>query len=202
MSADQEGMPTSLSDALRTVAVNSAYDASRCLSKWLRQGVRLHTEGFERVPLHGLGHDAGAERPVVALHMALRGDLEGHTLLVIPMTTARELVRILLGAEAPETDDLDEMARSCLAETANIVSNAFANSWARWLGVTLELTPPRLHEDLLGVILEGMLIEQAMVSDEACLARTQFVMAGKSIDWDYYFLPTPASLRRIEQAVG
>ncbi len=191
-----------LSDALRTIAVNGAYDASRSLSKWLRKGVHLRTDGFARVPLNEVCQGSEMNEPVVALYMQLTGQLHGHTLLAIPTKTALELVDMLAGAVPGTTCELNDLAKSCLEETANIVSNAFTNSWAKCLDVFSELRPPQLRVDFLEVILEAMLIEQAMISDEICLAKTSFNVDGRTLDWDYYLLPTRESLRLIEHSLA
>ena len=67
---DESGID--VADALRTVAVNSSYNASRALSKWFRRGVRLRADGFESIPISELAHVAGPpEEPVAAAHMML-----------------------------------------------------------------------------------------------------------------------------------
>ncbi len=193
---------TDLAKALNTIAINGAYDASRSLSKWLHKGVHLHTEGFERINLEDVCQGPEMVEPVVGLHMLLTGHLHGHTLLVLTLPVARELVDTMMGKPIGTTQELDEMARSCLEETANIVSNAFANSWAKWLNIDSELRPPQLHMDYLEVILQAMLIDQAMVSDEICLARTEFHLDEKRMDWEYYLLPTQESLHLLEESIG
>lgn len=188
-------------NALHTIAINGAFNASRAMSKWLHRGVRLSTEGFERVPLRDIcqGADAGSE--VAALHLELGSQMHGHTLMVMSRATALELVDVLTQKPEGTTKEFDEMARSCLQETGNIVSSAFINSWAKWLDIHTAPQPPQLHVDMLEAILQAVVIEQASVSDEVFLAKTSFSVDGKWLDWKYYVLPTPISLRLIETSM-
>lgn len=189
-------------NALHTIAINGAFDASRAMSKWLHKGVRLSTDGFAKTPLRELGKNREDSEPVVALHMQLADQLHGHMLLVLPLNSAKALADILMGQPIGTTKELDEMARSCLQETGNIISTSFVNSWSKWLELTTEPQPPQLRVDLFEAILQSMLVEQALVSDEVFMAKTTFSMDGQWLDWDLYLLPTPSSLRLIETSLS
>ena len=60
-------------DALRAAAVNSSYSTSRALSKWLKRGVRLHTEGFVRQPLSEFSHAAGPPDQIAGATRSVAG---------------------------------------------------------------------------------------------------------------------------------
>lgn len=189
-------------NALHTIAINGAFNASRAMSKWLHKGVRLSTEGFERVPLKDICKGADADSVVAALHLSLGSQMHGHTLMVMSEPTAFDLVDLMIGRPEGTTKVFDEMAQSCLMETGNIVSSAFVNSWAKWLDIHTEPQPPTLQVDMLEAILQAVLVEQAMVGDEVFLARTSFSVDGRWLDWNYYVLPTPMSLRLIETSLS
>jgi len=187
--------------ALQTIAVNGAFDASRAMSKWLKRGVRLETDGFKRIALHEATHPpSGWEDPVVALRMDLHGQIHGHTLIMMPQKAALEMVDVLMGDEPGTRNDLDDMARSCLQETGNIISGSFMNSWAKWMEIQSEPDPPKLIVDMYEAIFEGVMIEQARLGDEVFMAEADFTADGRSLQWAFFILPTPASLRMIEMA--
>jgi|GEM_PF-765955 len=189
-------------NALHTIAINGAFNASRAMSKWLHKGVRLSTEGFERVPLKEICQGESSDTVVAGLHLSLGSQMHGHTLMVMTEPTAFELVDLMTGQPEGTTKEFDEMTQSCLKETGNIVSSAFVNSWAKWLDIHTEPQPPRLQVDMLEAILQAVVVEQAMVSDEVFLARTSFSVDGRWLDWNYYVLPTPMSLRLIETSLS
>ncbi len=187
--------------ALSTIAVNAAFDASRAMSKWIRRGVRLTTDGFQMMPLRSIRFNHDEDQPVVALHSVIGEDLDGQTLAVMSLPTALELVDILLG-QAPGTSQapLDDMGASCMQETCNILSTAFVSSWARCLGVTAESRSPRVLVDYPQALLENVLLEQAKVADEVLFCKTEFSVDGRRLGWEFVLVPAFSSLCKIESA--
>ncbi len=185
-------------NALHTIAVNGAFNASRAMSKWLRRGVRLSTEGFVRVPLAEVCDEARSDETVVGVHLTLGDQMHGHSLLVMPMPTACKLVDIVTRVKLGTTREMDEMAVSCLTETGNILSSSFMNSLSRWLDITAEPSAPQVKIDMLEAIFDAVIVEQAKVGDDAFLAKSVFSVDGQWLEWDFYLLPSPSSLRLIE----
>ncbi|MFO0839662.1 MAG: hypothetical protein U1D55_14190 [Phycisphaerae bacterium] len=184
--------------ALHAVAVNAAFHASQAMSKWLKKGVRLTTEGFVRIPLREIHTQCNPDEPVVMLHMDLENQLHGHILLVLRRDTATELVRRLMPERGDAASELDEMACSCLQETANIVATAFANSVAKWLDLQTQPSTPELRIDMPEAAFGAVLADQAAVSDEVLLSKAVFRLDGQWLDCDLYIVPTPQSFRMIE----
>ncbi len=183
--------------ALHAVAINAAFHASQAMSKWLKKGVRLTTEGFQRIPLREMQTQCGSDEQVVLLHMELQKQLHGHVLMVLREATANELVKRLL-PECADQPQLSEMACSCLQETANIVATAFTNSVAKWLEVDVQPSSPELRIDLADAAFATVLADQAAVSDEVLLSKAVFRLDGQWLEFDFYLLPTPSSFRLIE----
>lgn len=151
-----------------------------------------------KVERQGAPAPGSPDEPVVALHAYLADQLHGHTLMVMSIKTACELVDALLQLPPGTTTELDEMARSCLQETGNIISGAFVNSWAKWLGIHAEPGVPAIKIDLPEAIIDELIVEQAAVGDDVFMAKSSFSVNDRGVSWDFYFLPTPASLRLIE----
>lgn len=88
-----------LEGALRAVAASSSGMDSRSLSKGFRRGVRLKTDGFQRVPIMDATSVAGdPEAGVATVHMDVRGEITGAALLAadaIPRGAGRG-VRVLV----------------------------------------------------------------------------------------------------------
>ncbi len=185
--------------ALHAIVVNSAFSASRAMSKWLKKGVRISTEGFSRVALREAGSVLPHEERVVVLHMELLNQLHGHLMLVMGMQTAREFVeRLMPGCGEEEGEVLGEMARSCLQETANIVATSFSNCVAKWLNIETEPSSPELCIDMPEAVFDAALSAQAMVSDDVLVSKTSFHIEGSRVDCELFVLPTPSSYRLIE----
>ena len=165
-----------------------------------KKGVLLSTEGFERSTIQELCPPVDSIEPVVALHSHLGGQLHGHVLTVISLGAAKERVDILTGAQPGTTKEIDELGRSCLQETGNIIGSSFVNSWAKWLDIHSEPAAPQVLVDLQEAVMQTLLTEQALVSDDVFMAKSVFSVDGRWLDWTFYLLPNPSSLRLIETA--
>lgn len=184
--------------ALQTIAINGAFNASRAMSKWLKRGVKISTDGFKRIPLGSVQERFEENAVIAALHMPLGEQLHGHALLAIPESHAMRLVDLLLGREIGITKSIGEIEQSALEETGNIIASSFLNSWATWLDMHIEPQPPQFVLDLASAVLDGVLAEQAAVSDEVFLAATEFVVDDQRIEWVFLLLPAPSGMRLLE----
>lgn len=194
------GLDTVRRNALQTIAVNGAFNASRAMSKWLKRGVKIATEGFSQVSLGGVSTMLDESQPVVGLLMKLTDQMHGHSLLTIPYASALRLVELLMGQSPGSVTEIGELEQSCLEETGNIISGAFVNSWATWLDARIEPAVPQFVIDLPSAIIESTIAEQALVSDELFMARTDFKIDDRAVEWMFILLPSPSAMRLIEMA--
>lgn len=184
--------------ALQTIAVNGAFNASRAMSKWLKRGVRIATDGFTQVPLKDVAGTFDASTPIVALHLPLSRKNHGHALLAISKEHALRLASILTGQTADPPSEIGELEQSCLEETGNIIACSFVNSWSTWLDVHIEPAAPRFVIDYPGAVFDALLADQALVNDEVMIARTEFVVGNEWLEWVFILLPAPSVVRLIE----
>ncbi len=187
-------------NALRTIAVNGAFNASRALSKWLTRGVKLSTGGFERTPLSEVGAMFSTDVPIVALRMPLSDRMHGHSFLAMTEANALLLCDMLMQQPAGTAVEFGEIERSCLEETGNIVSSSYMNGWSTWLDMEIAPGPPEFATDLPEAILDGLVAEQAIVSDEVFMARTDFFAGEQCLEWMFVFVPAPSAMRLIESS--
>ncbi|MGB0714954.1 MAG: chemotaxis protein CheC [Phycisphaerae bacterium] len=189
---------TARREALQTIAINGAFNASRAMSKWLKKGVKLDTDGFSRVSLNDVTAQFDENEPIIALVMDLQEQMHGFAVLAMQETDARCLVDLLMQQSPGTTKEFGEIERSCLEETGNIISGSYVNSWSTWLEIEIEPYVPQFVNDLPGAILQGVLAEQALVGDEAFMARTNFFINDQSLEWLFMLLPSPSAMRLIE----
>ena len=187
-------------NALRTIAVNGAFNASRAMSKWLKRGVKISTEGFTQVALSDVTSQFDDSDPIVALLMPLTGHVRGHTLLAMHTKDALRLADLLLGQPLGTSREIGELERSCLEETGNIISSSFLNGWATWLDMPISPGAPQFVHDLPDAVVDGVLSDQARMSDEVYLARTDFIVDDQWLEWVFLLVPAPSAIRLIETA--
>ena len=111
---------------------------------------------------------------------------------------ALHLCDLLLQQPVGTATEIGEIEQSCLEETGNIVSSSFMNGWSTWLDMEIAPGPPEYAVDLPEAVLDTLVAEQAAVSDEVFMARTDFVGGEKCLEWVFVFFPAPSAMRLIE----
>jgi chemotaxis protein CheC len=153
----------------------------------------------------------GAGTLVVAIYLGITGSLDGHAVLVLRPDGARRLAAVLLeGFAAPATradldpdfPSFDELELSALREVGNVTIAAFLNEVGRHLDEPCSPTVPIAITDMAGAILDAILADLTVDSDDVLAARTSFINGGDTIEGAVLVLPRPASLARLTHALG
>ncbi len=114
----------------------------------------------------------GMDSPVVALYFRTVVGLRSSLLLVLPEGDARRLCHLLLGQEPGL--QLDELQRSALAETGNIVASACLNAVGRLTGQTLIPSVPNLKECRISELMEELRRQKESGDGSALLLEARF----------------------------
>lgn len=194
---------------LEVIFAKGAEDASRTLSKWLRGGIRLTVDEVQQVPIHDATEILGISDTVLtACVMSLEGRWTGKLLIAFEDESGRALVDMLMGRPLGTCAGWGEMEQSAAAETANILGCAYLNSLNAHMpsgtNAVAELvpSPPMVLQDFASSLIESALMEQAVVSDQVLLIRTQFTRDATQLSWHLLFVPDPEALAEIVDALG
>jgi chemotaxis protein CheC len=191
-------------DALREVANMGAGHAATALSQ-MTGGVimisvpRLHVAQLDEItPV--LEAD---EQPVAAVVLDMLGDLTGRTLLVFPKPTVLRLSELMLRRPAGSSVALGELERSAVQEAGNILSGAYLNALADFMGMVLLPSPPTLAIDRSAALATRRFLRLDDDSGRLFVVETEFQMRDLSERLRGFFLllPDPASLQAILRAV-
>jgi chemotaxis protein CheY-P-specific phosphatase CheC len=146
----------------------------------------------------------GAGTVVVGIYVGITGSVDGHALLVLQPEGARKLASLLLDGFAEpgllEVDEfgvpsLDELELSALREVGNVTVGAFLNE-------PVVVTVPIAISDMAGAILDAVLADLTVDTDEVLAARTSFINGGDTIEGAVLVLPRQASLAALTAALG
>lgn len=181
---------------LTIVFRHGADDASAALSKWLGKTASISVEQVEQVALSDapniLGEQSG---PVCSCAMAMKGRVTGQLVLMFDDASGLALADLLLGNTPGTAKSWGEMEQSAALETANIIGCAYLNALARFFpsslhdGADMLPSPPRFTRDFAESLLEFILMNQAMASDQVFLTRTEFRIADQPVRWSLIFVP-------------
>jgi chemotaxis protein CheC len=107
----------------------------------------------------------------------------------------------LLGCEPGTGDEWDEMERSALAETGNILGCAYMNAITRLIDHELIPSIPYFVQDYGASVLEQAMVAQASGRDTVLICRTGFHCADENLNWRVLFIPTVGLRKAMERAL-
>ena len=179
--------------------------AAVALSRWLGRPASIAVRDVELLPLEAAADLLGAgEDPVCGAGMPIGGALSGILLLVADDAAGLALADLLVGRSIGTGRTWGEVEESATLETANIVGCAYLNAIASALPVgetedagSIIPSPPTFVREYAPALMEGLLIDQAALSDTVFLTRTEFAIDGAPVRCALVFVPDAPSRARI-----
>ena len=143
------------------------------------------------------------EEPVAAVLLHMLGDLTGRTLLVFPCATAVQLAELLLQREPSGGCSLGELEESAVMEVGNILSSAYMNALAEFMGMMLLPSPPTLKVDSSAVVLAETHLRFGLEAEQALCVESEFLLPelDERLRGFFLLLPDAASLGVILRSV-
>ena len=191
-------------DALREVANIGAGHAATALSQMTGSAImisvpRINIARLEEIP----PQIASPEEPVAAVLMHMLGDLTGRTLLVFPRPTAMRLSELMLRRPQGSSKGLGELEQSAIKEAGNILSGAYMNALADFMGMMLLPSPPSLAVDMSQAVLSTAYVQFGSDRDYVFCVESEFYMKDMDEHLRGFFLLLPdiPSLQAILRAV-
>jgi chemotaxis protein CheC len=191
-------------DALREVANIGAGHAATALSLMTGQTImisvpRLVVSAVNEIP----NHVREREEPVAAVLLRMLGDLTGLTLLVLPRATALRVAEMMARKPEGTFTEMGEYQQSAIREAGNILSSAYLNALAEFMGMILLPSPPQLEVDLSDAIFTSTYLESAKGTDLVFVVESEFFLKEMNVQLRGFFflLPDAASLAQILKAI-
>jgi chemotaxis protein CheC len=184
-------------DALRELANIGSGNAGTALGQMLGKTVEISVPTAAVLPLADAVAIAG--RPDELRHgvvVPVRGEMDAIVLLLFPDADARTLCGIY-GIE-PSTPD----GRSMLGEVGNILGTNYINVLAQMVGMELEPAPPQVVEDMLGSILQSVLLGRGGNGDTALILDSALDVEDEECSLSFLLLPADGGIRQLLERLG
>ena len=171
------------------------------LSKMLGQEIAPGSISARRVPLADATELLGGpEAPTAAVYIALSGDAKGHMVLVYQPEVAFELVDMAMGDPPGTTTNLGEMERSVLGEVGNVMGGYFLQTLGDTSGMALRMSPPAVMMDMAGAILDAVIADIMIFTDEVVVVETEFGNDQRRVRGTFLVMPSPTLVRGLSES--
>ena len=142
----------------------------------------------------------GPEVTTAAVYFALSGEAKGHMVLVYLPEVAFELVDMAMGDPPGTTIELGEMERSVLGEVGNVMGGYFLQTLGDTSGMDLRMSPPAVMMDMAGAILDAVIADIMIFSDEVVVVQTEFGNDERRVEGTFLVMPSPTLIRGLAES--
>jgi len=190
-------------DALRELGNIGAAHAVTGLSKLLKKRVDISVTSVDLIPLKIIYNFFNGPESMVSV-VYIEGYSEGFRgmmFLIFPHPEALRLVEIATG-DRPRDGFKDEYSLSVLKEVGNIMCGCYLNALATFVNRKLMHSVPQVSHDMLGAVMDSVLVDLSMESDYALVLETAFTLGSNECKGFLFFVPTAESLETIFSAIS
>ena len=188
---------------LTAVFSQGGESASQAMSKWLRSDVVLTTDEVRQChPSEATTLLGPQDELITACVLDLAGGIEGKLVLAFDDASGLALTDLLLNRPAGTAVEWTAIEESAAAETANILGCAYLNELSRQLPTgtgsdEIVPSPPELQHDYAGCLVQSLLMDQLIASDDVLVIVTELTRNSTKLSWHMLLLPDPESFARI-----
>jgi len=198
---DMDKFAVVYTEAIRKIVVDAGRDAVTAFEQMMGRKIAVEIAGIKVVQISEAAAVMGGPSTVVAgVYCRLAGALGGGFLLTFPEKDAIPLVDKIM-ARVEKSPELSEFDMSVLCEIGNIVAGSFVRALGKVLDQMLLISVPKCSVDMLGAVIDLVLIEMAEKAEELLIIEMKFEgIADNDIVGQFFLLPTPGTLELLAAA--
>lgn len=190
-------------DALREIGTIGAGNAATALSKMLGKRINITVPDTNVVRLEEVPDKlGGAETVTTSVYFQVVGNVTANMLCMFHQQGALKLVDLLTDKQIGATHILDEFSQSALKELGNITIGSYLFAMSEFIKLSMFHSTPSLVTDMLGAVLDGILIKLGLEAEHALIIETEFMVGEDMVKGWLLFIPDTAGLGAILEAVG
>ncbi len=191
-------------DALKELGNIGAGHAVTGLSSLLHKRVDINVTNVDLIPLKIIYNFFNGPESMVSV-IYIEGYSEGFRgmmFLIFPHPEAAKIIELATGQKLPPGRIRDEYSVSVLKEIGNIMCGCYLNALATFIHRKLLHSVPQVSNDMLGAVMDSVLVDLSMESDYALVLETAFTMGDDECKGFLFFVPTTESLDTIFESLG
>ncbi len=188
-------------DALKELGNIGAGHAATALSQLISEVIDISIPSVKVVPLSDVSYALGGpERIVYVVYLEVTRNINGTMITIFSPETSLFLAKRLLKEENASLES--EIASSALKEAGSILCGSYLSAMCQIVGTTAVASVPTMACDMLGAMLDYILVEIGKIADEVFLIEVDLYVAGRQLECSQLFLPKPATLDFVLSSIG
>jgi len=191
-------------DALKEIGNIGAGHAVTGLSKLLKRRIDISVTSVDLIPLKIIYNFFNGPESMVSV-VYIEGyceDFRGMMFLIFPHPESMRIVEVATGKNRHDEKLWDEYSLSVLKEVGNIMCGCYLTALASFVDRKLMQSVPQVSHDMLGAVMDSVLVDLSMESDYALVLETAFSLGENECKGFLFFVPTSESLDVIYESIG
>lgn len=189
-------------DKLSEVANIGAGNAITSLSNMLGKRVDMSIAKLQLKNISEFHKTLGDEEGyITAMTTEVHGDMNGLFLLALEMESTKQLIHLMLDKQVTTIDEIDEIDRSLLCETGNILGGSYLSALTSLLNLEVSQSVPQMAMDMAGAILGFAAIEFIKDENEMLLLEASFVANENLLKGTYLLILDRESINKMIKAL-
>lgn len=190
-------------DALKELGNIGSAHAVTGLSKLLKKRIDVSITDVEIIPIQIIYNLFNGPESMVSV-VYLEGYNESFRsmmFLIFPYHEADKMVKIITKNSGRE-EESEEYCMSVLKEVGNIMCGCYFNTMSVFLKKKIMHSVPQISRDMLGAVMDSILVDLSVQSDYAIVLETAFNLTEEECKGFLFLIPTTESLDMIFDALG
>ncbi len=191
-------------DALKELGNIGAGHAVTGLAKLLKKRIDVNITSVDLIPVKIIYNFFNGPESMVSV-VYIEGYSEGFRgmmFLIFPHPEATRLVELVTGKSQIDDKFWDEYSLSVLREIGNIMCGSYLTALSTFVNRKLMQSVPQVSHDMLGAVMDSVLVDLSMESDYALVLETAFTLGANGCKGFLFFVPTQESLDTIFESIG
>ncbi len=188
-------------DALKEMGNIGAGNAATSLAQLIGETVNISVPEVKVIAIERVAEALGGpEKQVYIIYLEVEKEMKGTMLTILSRETAVFFVKKLLGAD--DIDMTSDIAQSALKEVGSILCGSYLSALSQLVNMSSVASVPAMAFDMLGAMLDFVLVEIGQIADEVFLVDTELYVSQKKLECSQLFLPKPETLERVLTSIG
>ena len=190
-------------DCMKELGNIGSSSAANSLSAMLGKTVKMRVPDVRVLEYQQVIDElGGAEKLITGTLVPLGGDIKGMMMFLLQESFAKVVINTFMQKDEITFHALDETERSTILEMGNIMAGSYLNALSDLTGLSMEMAVPSMNVDMLGAILNVMLVEFAEVGDTVLFIDDGFVIDNVDIKSNIILIPEMESLDILMKKLG